>query len=187
MIHIVGLGGVGFWLAVGLSKLIQPDQITCWDDDTLAGGTGATRLPWGPDSSKKTELLSGYLRMVHAAIVTPAVMERRFSGLLGVNEGDLVVDCTDMPIESRRRMWNTARNRRAKLLRVSYDGQGSVVLVSTGLPLSAPPEGGYAAVPSLALSLLAGGLGAEVVKRYIDNPIEYFNIVLSIQEAMSAT
>lgn len=185
MIHIVGIGGVGFWLAVGLSKVIEANQITCWDTDTLDGGTGATRLPWGPSTTKKTDLLTGYLRMVHAHLDAPTIMDRKFSGLLAVNEKDLVIDCTDMPLEARRRMWNCAKKRGATLLRVSYDGQGSVVLVSTGLPFHAPAEGGYGAVPSLALSFMAGGLGAEVVKRYLEHPVPYLNITLSVQEAMA--
>lgn len=184
MIHVVGLGGVGFWLALGLTRHVGSTNLHCWDDDTLAGGTGSARLPWGPDTTKKTDLLIGHLRMVYGDTSVPQVSERRFSGLLGVEQGDIVVDCTDMPLEARRRMWNCARKRGAKLLRVSYDGRGSVVVVSTGLPLAAPPEGGYAAVPSLALSLAAGGLGAEVVKRYIDTPKESFTIALSLQEAM---
>lgn len=183
MIHIIGLGGVGFWLTVGLSRLVPVDQIQCWDDDTLEG-TGATRLPWGPTRTKKVDLLCGYLRMVHADTNVPKVIERKFSGLLGIEQGDLVVDCTDMPVNTRRRMWSSAKNRGARLLRVSYDGRGSVVVISTGLPLASSATGGYAAMPSLALSLAAGGLGAEAVKRYLENPVEYFTISLSIQEAM---
>jgi hypothetical protein len=59
-----------------------------------------------------------------------------------------------------------------------------MVLVSTGLPLMAPAAGGYAAIPSLALSLTAGGIGAEAVKRYLDTPVPRFTIGLSIEEAM---
>lgn len=185
MIHIVGLGGVGFWLAVGLCKHIAPDSITCWDDDTLEGGTGSTRLPVGMPATQKADLLTGYLEMVHGFTTLPLIQTRRFSGLLQCNTGDLVIDCTDMAIEPRKRMWSTARNRGAKLVRVSYDGRGSTVVVSTGLPLSAPAQGGYAAVPSLALSLAAGGIGAECIKRLLDSPKDYFNVALSLEEAMN--
>jgi hypothetical protein len=185
MIHIVGLGGVGFWLAVGLSKVVGATEITCWDDDTLAGGLGANRLPWGPEETKKTELLTGYLSMVHAQTMLPKVQERRFTGLLEVAEGDVVVDCTDMDITPRRRMWTIVRNKKAKLLRVSYDGRGSRVIVSTGLPLYAPEKGGYAAVPSFALSLAAGGLGAEAVARYLQQPNDSFTMSVSVEEGMT--
>jgi hypothetical protein len=56
--------------------------------------------------------------------------------------------------------------------------------VSTGLPLFAPAAGGYSNVPSLSLSLAAGGIGAEAVKRYLDNPIDHFTFSLSVEEAM---
>ena len=185
MIHVVGLGGVGFWLAVGLSKNIGPTEITCWDDDTLAGGLGANRLPWGPEATKKTDLLKGYLQMVHAQTLVPNVQERRFTGLLEVSDGDLVIDCTDMDITPRRRMWTITRNKGAKLLRISYDGRGSRVIVSTSLPIYAPEKGGYAAVPSFALSLAAGGLGAEAVMRYLREPNDTFTMSVSVEEAMT--
>lgn len=185
MIHIVGLGGVGFWLAVGLSKNIGPTTMTCWDDDTLEGGLGANRLPWAPPTTKKTTLLLGHLQMVYGQTILPNIQDRKFSGLLEVNTGDLVVDCTDMDIAPRRRMWTISRNKGAKLLRVSYDGRGSRVIISTGLPLYAPEKGGYAAVPSFALSLAAGGLGAEAVLRYLQEPVDKpFTISISIEEGI---
>ena len=184
MIHVVGLGGVGFWLAVGLSRVVNPEQLHCWDDDTLSGGTGSTRLPWGPEATKKVDLLRGYLSMVHAAPVLPQVSSRKFSGILGVGENDLIIDCTDMELSARKRMWTTVKNKGAKLLRVSYDGRGSRVIISTGLPLYGGGQGGYAAVPSLALSLAAGGLGAEAVMRYLEHPRESFTISIALEEAM---
>lgn len=184
MIHIIGLGGVGFWLTTGLTRVVPAHTIQCWDDDTLAGGTGAGRLPWGPPTTTKVNLLKGYLMMVHADTVLPTFNERRFSGLSGVNPGDTVIDCTDMPINTRRRMWSVTRGKGAKLLRVSYDGRGSTLVVSTGLPLMAPAEGGYSDIPSMSLSLATGGIGAEAVKRYLDNPVESFTFSFSVEEAM---
>lgn len=184
MIHVVGLGGVGFWLTVGLSRVVPLDQLRCWDNDTLAGGTGAARLPWGPATAKKVDLLRGYLSMVCGDSVMPVFTDRRFSGLSGINKGDTIIDCTDMPLGTRKRMWAISRNKGASLLRVSYDGRGSTVVVSTGLPLLAPAAGGYAAVPSMALSFAAGGIGAEAVRRYLDKPVPSFTFGFSIEEAM---
>ena len=185
MIHIIGIGGVGFWLTVGLTRSVPSNTIQCWDDDTLEGGTGATRLPWAPANTKKTALLKGYLTMVLADIVLPTFQDRKFSGLLGLTEGDTVVDCTDMALVPRKRMWSVVKNKGCKILRVSYDGRGSTLVVSTGLPFMAPAEGGYAAIPSLALSFGAGGMGAEAVKRYLDTPVDSFTLSLSVQEAMT--
>jgi hypothetical protein len=81
-------------------------------------------------------------------------------------------------------MWAVAKGKGAKLLRVSYDGRGSTVVVSTGLPFMAPAEGGYTAVPSLGLSLAAGGIGAEVVKRYLSDPTPSFTVSMSLEEMM---
>jgi hypothetical protein len=184
MIHIVGLGGVGFWLAVGLSKVVPSDNMKCWDADTLEGGTGHDRLPWGPPTATKTDLLAGYLSMVHNATSLPALQNRRFTGLLQVEAGDVVIDCSDMPLAERRRIWSTVRNKGAKPIRVSYDGRGSRVIISTGLPLTGAPAGGYANVPSMALSLAAGGLGAEAVRRYLAEPKESFTMSVSVEEGL---
>jgi hypothetical protein len=184
MIHIIGLGGVGFWLTVGLSRSVPPDQLTCWDNDTLAGGTGANRLPWAPASTPKIDLLRGFLMMTMGDQVFPQFHNTRFSGLSGLTAGDTVIDCTDMPMNTRKRMWQISRKRGASMIRVSYDGRGSMIVVSTGLPFLAPAEGGYAAVPSLALSLAAGGIGAEAVKRYLDCPVEHFTFSISVEELM---
>jgi len=184
MIHIVGLGGVGFWLTVGLSRVVPPNLLQCWDDDTLTGGAGAARLPWAPPTTKKADLLRGFLSMVFADAILPSFVDRKFSGLLHLNAGDTVVDCTDMPLEKRRRIWTIVKNKGVHIIRVSYDGRGSTVVVSTGLPLLAPMAGGYTAVPSLSLSFAAGGIGAEAVKRYLDNPVPHFTTSLSIEEAM---
>ena len=184
MIHIIGLGGVGFWLTVGLSRVIPPNNLHCWDDDTLEG-TGAARLPWAPPATQKTDLLKGFLTMVLGDNVLPTFSERKFSGVLGLAKDDTVIDCTDMPLVARKRMWGVTKAKGAKVLRVSYDGRGSTVLISTGLPLMAPAEGGYTAIPSLALSLAAGGMGAEAVKRWIEKPVPSFTIGLSIEEGMT--
>lgn len=180
MVHIIGVGGVGFWLTVGLSKLIPAETIHCWDDDTLAGGHGAGRLPFAHSSTKKVDLLNGHLSMVYGDTMLPTMHDARFSGRTGLVTGDLVVDCTDMAITARKLMWGVVRNQGCKLLRVSYDGRGSTIIVSTGLPLFAPAEGGYSDIPSLALSLAAGGVGAEAVRRFMDAPVDSFTISMSI-------
>lgn len=186
MIHVVGLGGVGFWLTVGLVQHVRGEELVCWDDDTLTG-TGRLRLPWGTENTKKVDLLKGYLAMVHGITALPQFNPRKFSGLIGVSTGDTVIDCTDMPLEPRKRMWNRAKKRGANILRVSYDGRGSIVLVSSGLPLSTPPDGGYTTMPSLALSLAAGGLGAETVWKYLQKPVEFLTVFLSVDNQVYAT
>ena len=187
MVHVIGIGGVGFWLTVGLSRVIPANTIHCWDDDTLDGGAGATRLPWAPSSTKKVDLLQGHLSMVYGDTLLPIIHDQRFSGRQGLTAGDVVVDCTDMPIASRKLMWGVVRKQGCRLLRVSYDGRGSTLIVSTGLPLFVPAEGGYTNVPSLSLSFAAAGVGAEAVKRFIDNPVETFTISMSIDEIIHPT
>jgi hypothetical protein len=122
--------------------------------------------------------------MVLGDIVLPVFRKARFSGLQGIVQGDIIIDCTDMSLNTRKRVWSKVRKVGCRLLRVSYDGRGSTLVVSTGLPFMAPAAGGYVAIPSLALSFAAGGIGAEAVKRYIDNPVNSVTICISVEDLM---
>jgi|SRR5687767_14559919 len=179
-IHIVGAGGVGFWLAVGLSRA-NVGQVFVYDDDNLTGGLGHNRLPLATPATRKVDLLKGFLR-VNFGGELPEFVASRFNGT-EADKDDLVVDCSDMPGTRRRTMWTRAKKRGARLLRVSYDGANSTVTIAEGLPIVLnEAASGYANVPSLALSLMAGGMGAEVVGRLLANwelPFVEFNISLA--------
>jgi hypothetical protein len=71
-----------------------------------------------------------------------------------------------MALEPRQKIWKAFRDRGAKGLRVSYDGNG-IVVVSHGLPFATNPGGNYAIVPTLAQSLWAGGVGAAAVGKLL--------------------
>lgn len=182
-VHIVGAGGVGFWLAVGLARTeVRPIEI--FDVDDLQGGLGHMRLPnVSSPETLKTQLLRGFLLMNFNGGRLNEIQFRnaRFTGHEAV-EGDLVIDCTDMSGDDRRAVRDVVRRQGARYLRVSYDGAASVVAVSEGLPLTGDEShAGYAAVPSLALSLAAGGIGAEVIAKtdWANTPFMEFQVGLA--------
>lgn len=161
---ILGAGGVGFHLAVALCRDWPDVEKIVYDDDSFEGGMGAWRLPKVADPKQlKVEKLRGYIRMVMGD-VPPDGVSRKFTELdaMLVTENDLIVDCTDMGLDRRRPLWQMLKETGAVMLRVSYDGNGCVV-VARGLPLCASDAGGYAVVPNYAQSMMAGGLGAEAV------------------------
>lgn len=180
MIHVVGLGGVGFWLTTALVRSVSSRDVCCWDSDNLEGGFGHRRLPIASPQTRKTDLLRGYL-LVTMGDMLPTFYSRLFTGNI-TSPGDIVIDCTDMPLARRRVMWHRVQNRGGKLIRVSYDGRSSVVVVSNGLPFVGKVGGGYAEIPTLALSLVAGGLGAEVVRLWLGNTEKFVDCQLSIKE-----
>lgn len=181
MIHVVGLGGVGFWLATALVRSVAPGGVTCWDDDNLTGGLGHRRLPAAKPETMKTALLRGFL-LVSMGDIPPAFNNARFTGKEAA-AGDIVVDCTDMPLIRRRLMWGRARKAGAKIIRVSYDGLNSIVVVSCGLPMmGVAGKGGYGEVPSLALSLAAGGIGGEIVRIWAEKPEKFVETQVSLKE-----
>lgn len=169
---VVGAGGVGAWLTVALRRDRPHVPVIVYDDDTFEGGMGARRLPLVRNAAtKKVDWLRGFVRMVMGD-EPPDVEGRRLvpedtRGAGIVRPGVLVVDCTDMAIAPRRELWDCCRTAGAQMLRVSYDGNGCVV-VARGLPLLCAPEGGYALVPTLGQSMMAGGLGAEAVRAILD-------------------
>jgi hypothetical protein len=164
-IVVCGLGGVGFWLTLALAKMIDPKRITAFDGDTLAGGLGHTRLPSGSMTTSKVDLLRGHL-LVSYGCEPPNLVFGRFTGE-ECDENTLVVDASDMQIDIRREIWDKARARGARCLRVSYDGKNGTVTVVEGLPLQGSKAGGYREVPTLGLSFMAGGMGAEVVRQIL--------------------
>lgn len=165
MIHIVGLGGIGFWLTTGLIREFPDSTLCCWDKDTLSNGMGYRRLPAGSPTTRKTELLQEFLVLTLGESV-PTLHYANFTGNEALHN-DIVIDCTDMPVSKRRLVWGRVKERGAHILRVSYDGHSSIVVVSSGLPISHNKTGGYAEIPTLALSLAAGGIGAEIVRLWV--------------------
>lgn len=161
---VVGAGGVGWWLVNALMRDTKGARVEVWDDDTFEEGFGAARLPWQENLQQtKVRALEGWVEMAMGDMA-PATYETRFHG--DVWTGDptetLVVDCTDAPPSERREIWEACRNAGATMLRVSYDGNG-VIVIARGLPLSDRPGGGYTRIPSLAQAQAAGGLGAMAV------------------------
>lgn len=179
--HIVGAGGVGFWLAVGLVRSdINP--LIVYDDDNLQGGLGHSRLPQATATTYKVDLLRGFLLVNFLSAEMPTFVKKKFTGN-EVVEGDLVVDCTDMSDAARKRIWNRALKKKARCIRVSYDGANSVVAVAEGIPLSGDRSAaGYESVPSLALSLMAGGVGAETIAKTDWQNTPYLEFQISIAE-----
>lgn len=165
-VHVIGAGGVGFWLVAGLARSeVRP--VVVYDTDDLSGGLGHMRLPVAPPTTRKVDLLRGFLAVNFPGgrLAGIGFKAERFMGREAL-AGDLVVDCSDMSGNDRRAVYKAVRQRKARYLRVSYDGAASVVVVAEGLPLVGDEaHAGYAAVPSLALSLAAGGIGAEVIAK----------------------
>lgn len=171
MIHVCGSGGVGFWLNVALSR--QGLDYTTYDTDTLEGGLGYARLPRAINPTvKKIDLLRGFLLVSMGVTSLPKFVDALFTGR-EVNEGDLVIDCTDAPMAARKKFWKLARRGGARILRVSYDGLNGTVTVAEGLPMvggqgNVANVGNYIEVPNMALSFAAGGLGAMAALKILN-------------------
>ena len=165
-LRVIGCGGVGFWLIAGLARSgVRP--IVAYDTDDLSGGLGHMRLPAATPTTLKVNLLRGFLAVNFPGgrLNEITFVAERFTGK-EVNAGDIVVDCSDMSGDARRKVYKAVKQRKARYLRVSYDGAASVVAIAEGLPLVGDEShAGYSAIPSLALSLAAGGIGAEVIAK----------------------
>lgn len=173
---IIGAGGVGFWLTVALRRDNPQLEIVVYDDDNFEGGFGAQRLPYVANkATKKVQFLNNFVQM---AMRDPALTPNAIKLSTGIVESDpveywaesLVVDATDMPLEPRKEIWQALREAGATMLRVSYDGNG-IVVVSRGLPFATNPGGNYAIVPTMAQSLWAGGVGAAAVEKSLKGEI----------------
>lgn len=168
-IVILGAGGVGYWTTVALSRARLGQQIVVWDADDFNGGNGRERLPAvdNPDT-KKVRHLQNFISFVMGEsdiIAHTSYANTEFAWFF--EPTDLVVDCTDMPLGERRKLWEAIESKGARMLRISYDGNG-IVVVSSGLPFGPDTAaGGYDRIPSFAQSLRAGGTGAEVILKIL--------------------
>jgi hypothetical protein len=183
-VHVVGLGGVGFYCYLALLRAIDADRLVGWDRDNLSGGLGHARLPVASPETMKADLVRGFARVSMGD--KPGITNKQFFTGAECTKGDIVVDCSDAGLESRREMWAKARAIGARCIRVSYDGEASTIVVAEGLPLeTAGSNAGYASVPSLALSFAAGGIGAECVRLMIAKPDVYVENQVSLSEWLS--
>lgn len=182
-VHVIGDGGVGFWLLVGLVRSsVRP--IVTYDTDDLNGGLGHMRLPNASPGTKKVKLLQGFLAVnfYGKGFADIRFRDALFTGK-EARKGDLVVDCSDMSGEARRAIYKVVKANGARYLRISYDGATSVVAVSEGMPLTGDEtHAGYAAVPTLALSLMAGGIGAEVIAKTDWKATKFIEFQVSLAE-----
>lgn len=180
-IHFIGCGGVGFWTLVALSRS-GIVGMKAYDDDDLTGGLGASRLPMATPTTKKVDLLRGFIR-VSLGGEPPATVVGRFTGK-EVRKNDWVVDCSDMDGNTRRAIWAQAKKRGARCIRVSYDGANSTVVIAEGLPMTGDEAAsGYANVPTLALSMMAGGMAGEVLSIMLGaEHAEYVEFQISLSD-----
>jgi hypothetical protein len=176
-ILILGAGGVGYWLAIALCRMMRGQQvaITVYDPDTFEGGDGFRRLPKPlKDNSTKVSLLK---TMVSWSMGDPLphVHEKFFlpedfgNGNQETWKQTLVVDATDMSLTKRVAIFDAAMAAGASYIRVSYDGLG-IVTVSPGPPLfaeGAAGEGGYGKLPHIGHAMMAAGVGASAVDYYL--------------------
>jgi hypothetical protein len=178
-IHGIGCGGVGFWLYPCLLRAGY--EVVAYDDDDFSGGNGHLRLPKvGDPTTKKVTFARGFCLAVMGDMgLTP--ITQKFNGD-EVEAGDLVVDCSDMPLTARKVIWARAKERGARCVRVSYDGKDNTVVVAEGLPLAGRKLGGYATVPTLALSLVAGGVGATAVMKILNGYNDHIDFRISLAD-----
>lgn len=182
-IHVIGLGGVGFYCFLALLRAVDAKRLHGWDADNLQGGLGHARLPVASPSTMKADLAKGFARASMGD--RPGTTHREFFTGTECAAGDIVVDCTDMSTDKREVMYKAVKAVGARYLRASYDGAMSTIVVAEGLPLrteGAEGGSGYDAVPSLALSFAAGGIAAECVRLVLANPNVYVENQVSLSE-----
>ena len=188
MIRVIGAGGVGWWTAVGLARDLPIEEgIQVWDNDTISE-TGALRLPYG--YGEKASQLHAFITYVMGDRQIDSVGARFGLAMAAqhVEEDDLIVDCTDDDIERRKIWWGYCKEKGAKILRVSYDGDGAIVEISGELPLyvGGVRSGDYRSRPNLALSFFAGGIGAYIALQYKTLDLTKLHVRLSLEEAIES-
>lgn len=168
---VLGAGGVGWWLIGAMSRMNITHPVGVYDPDTFQGGNGKKRLPIPEKESKhKVRELREWLTewqpdlpfalQTYAMPFAPSTLldyKRSGSGIR------LVVDCTDARPSLRKQIWNACSDWGIPYVRLSYDAQ--IVSWSHTPPLSVVDNGNYENIPNMGMTWIAGGFGAEMVRR----------------------
>lgn len=176
-IVVMGAGGVGYWLVLGLCRVVDI-PIVVYDHDNFQGGTGFKRLPKSYDPTKsKVSLLRNQCNIVmgdrppiihDCKFDLPILKSMALEARLDLSNV-LIVDCTDMPSDVRQELWNTAAEFKANMIRTAYDGTGECV-VASGLPFwkTNAVSSGYAIEPHIGHSFATAGLAIATIIKYLD-------------------
>lgn len=185
-IHIIGCGGVGFWLGL-FAAMIGFQKFVLFDDDKVES-SNLNRLPvkqeW--NGKFKVSALKATIKMLRPDACV-ATYRRRFDETIDVeqarqNMSPIIFDCSDNS-RFQERLYKKCVSLRVKYVKIGYEGENIGLYRKMESLWRLPGDehnGGYRTTQANAISsALAGGLGLfyYATGNMADKNINLLNIV----------
>lgn len=187
-IVIAGVGGIGYYAAMLLSKIFSDRmEIHTFDPDNFEGGHGHERLPKVVKTSyNKVDMVRVHSIHVMGAANGPIPHAERFTADhfqgTSINWTEaILVDCTDMSNPDKKPIYDAARAAGiVQIFRGSFDGSGEMG-VYKGLPFTRTGDSGagYGQIPNAAHGFTAAGMLVLSIIRFF-NEGKWDDIQISI-------
>lgn len=157
-VAVVGLGGVGFWVAKFLA-MSGVTEFHFFDDDVIEiHNLNRLDIPSGALGKNKASVAKFVIETIRPDAKIKTV-PFKFKDTYLNDKVDIIIDCTDK-IVSQKTVFDYARTKGIKYMKVGYDG--THVTVANKVAVWGEDEGGYHitpswVVPAVTIAALATG------------------------------
>jgi len=170
-VTVVGLGGIGSWVAIDLAMSGVPN-LYLFDPDVMEE-SNRNRLPFCQSSINrpKVEVVSDYIKAIRPDCIVVAIQEKLEGILLDIqlSLSNLIVECTDSP-RAQFTIYNACKEHLVRFIRAGYDGtHGTVSGVVSGWIKTDEEEAHYQVNPSWVVpSQVFAALAVGKALKYFD-------------------
>jgi molybdopterin/thiamine biosynthesis adenylyltransferase len=148
-VTIVGLGGIGSWVAIDCA-MSGVESLYLFDPDVLEE-SNRNRLPFCQSSINrpKVEVVSDYIRAIRPDTTVVAIQDRLAGLLLDIQLGISrhFIDCTDSP-KTQMELYKRCKTSGVRYIRAGYDGTRIMVTGVVSGWIKASEEEHYQVNPS---------------------------------------
>ena len=191
---IVGVGGVGSWVAIGLAMSGVPN-LFLFDPDDMEN-SNRNRLPFceGSINRPKVEVVAEYIRAIRPDANVVAIKEKLEGMYLQIqlSTSRLMIDCTDSP-KAQFIIHNACKKVGVRYIRAGYDGtHGTVTSNVSGWIKTDVEEEHYQVNPSWVVpAQIVAALAVGKMMKYFDQEVgldisEIGNPVVARQRRLTA-
>jgi molybdopterin/thiamine biosynthesis adenylyltransferase len=167
-VTIVGVGGVGSWVAIDLAMSGVPN-LYLFDTKVLTENN-RNRLPFcqGGVNLPKVEVVANFINGIRPDCVVVPINERLDGLLLKIQLtiSEWIVDCTDSP-SSQYKIYNACRSVGKNFVRAGYDGTHITVTSNVSGWIKQSVEENYAINPSWVVpSQIVAAMAVAKIMKY---------------------
>ena len=142
---VVGLGGVGYWVAKFLA-MSGVEDFYLFDHDVLEiHNLNRLDLPLAALDKNKADIAKLVIKQLRPD-VNVVSLPFKFKGEFLREEVDIIVDCTDN-IDSQKKIYEHAKGKNIKYMKVGYNGT-HITVANKVATWGDETEGGYTITPS---------------------------------------